>query len=241
MVNKQNTLEQLKNEKVELENILEKEQEYLVNRLWKRMEKLEADNKSLQLKFQQSHSQYTSNDRSSTTDLTHDEILNTGSNCLVESNLTNDNTLINSDYAEQLKEEVEKLRQELNVQQEIHKKKLEQLILDEQNAKDENLRLQRKLQIEVDRREQLYKQLSESESSLEIDEERALNQKIKFYSNNQQQTTSLSSLSSSSSSQYNLVRSRTASSPAFIINRNLEHLQRRRLTSNCLESNRSIE
>ncbi|CAF3923754.1 unnamed protein product, partial [Rotaria sp. Silwood1] len=135
------------------------------------------------------------NDRSSTTDLTHDEILNTGSNCLVESNLTNDNTLINSDYAEQLKEEVEKLRQELNVQQEIHKKKLEQLILDEQNAKDENLRLQRKLQIEVDRREQLYKQLSESESSLEIDEERALNQKIKFYSNNQQQTTSLSSLS----------------------------------------------
>ena len=34
---------QLKKDKVELENQLEQEQEALVNRLWKRMDKLEAE------------------------------------------------------------------------------------------------------------------------------------------------------------------------------------------------------
>ncbi len=48
--------EQLKREKIELENTLEKEQESLVNRLWKRMDKLETDKKLLQLKIQQPHS-----------------------------------------------------------------------------------------------------------------------------------------------------------------------------------------
>ena len=37
------TLDQLRREKVELENTLEQEQESLVNRLWKRMEKLEHE------------------------------------------------------------------------------------------------------------------------------------------------------------------------------------------------------
>jgi len=46
----------LKREKIELENTLEKEQESLVNRLWKRMEKLETDKKLLQLKIQPPHS-----------------------------------------------------------------------------------------------------------------------------------------------------------------------------------------
>lgn len=40
---KQSNLEQLRREKVELENTLEQEQEALVNRLWKRMDKLEAE------------------------------------------------------------------------------------------------------------------------------------------------------------------------------------------------------
>jgi len=35
--------QQLKKDKVELENQLEQEQEALVNRLWKRMDKLEAE------------------------------------------------------------------------------------------------------------------------------------------------------------------------------------------------------
>ena len=45
--------EQLKREKIELENTLEKEQESLVNRLWKRMEKLETDKRLLQQKLEQ--------------------------------------------------------------------------------------------------------------------------------------------------------------------------------------------
>lgn len=40
---KQTNLEQLRREKVELENTLEQEQEALVNRLWKRMDKLETE------------------------------------------------------------------------------------------------------------------------------------------------------------------------------------------------------
>ncbi|CAF0937376.1 unnamed protein product [Rotaria sordida] len=238
ITNKHTTLEQLRNEKIELENTLEKEQEYLVNHLWKRMEKLEADKKSLQLKLQQPHLHATHSDpSSSSTNLTSNEKLTSDSNSLVESNSINDNILSNNDYGQQLKEEVEKLRRELIIQREIHKKKIDQLILDEEKAKNENLRLQRKLQVEVDRREELYKQLSESESSLEMDEERALNQKFKSFSKHEKQTTS----SSSSSPRYDLVRSRTASSPSFIINQNLEHLQTRRLTSNCLESNNHIE
>jgi len=42
-VGKQQHLEQLRREKVELENTLEQEQEALVNRLWKRMDKLENE------------------------------------------------------------------------------------------------------------------------------------------------------------------------------------------------------
>ena len=46
----------MKREKIELENTLEKEQESLVNRLWKRMEKLETDKRLLQLKLEQPES-----------------------------------------------------------------------------------------------------------------------------------------------------------------------------------------
>ena len=38
---------------VELENTLEQEQEALVNRLWKRMDKLEAEKRSLQIRLDQ--------------------------------------------------------------------------------------------------------------------------------------------------------------------------------------------
>ncbi|CAF1220507.1 unnamed protein product [Adineta steineri] len=229
--NKQNTLEQLKREKIELENTLEKEQESLVNRLWKRMEKLETDKKLLHLQIQQSHPYNTSSNPTSSTNLTTNERLNIRSNSLFETNSSNRHFASNNDYAQRLKREVEELRQQLSVQQENYQKKMQEILLEEQNAKDENLRLQRKLQLEVDRREQLYRQLSESESSLEMDEERALNQKMKSNSKYKQTRTS----SSSSSSLHNLARSRTASSPAFTINQNNEYAQRTRLPSNNFE------
>ncbi|CAF2775490.1 unnamed protein product [Rotaria sp. Silwood2] len=74
------------------------------------------------------------------------------------------------------------------MQQEMHKKKIEELILNKQNVKNKNLRLQRKVQIEVDRPEQLYKQLSENEQSLIMNDERASNNKIKSSSKHAYQT-----------------------------------------------------
>lgn len=41
---------QLRREKIDLENTLEQEQEALVNRLWKRMDKLEAEKRFVLLK-----------------------------------------------------------------------------------------------------------------------------------------------------------------------------------------------
>ena len=43
---KQNSLDNLRREKVELENTLEQEQEALVNKLWKRMDQLETEKRS---------------------------------------------------------------------------------------------------------------------------------------------------------------------------------------------------
>jgi len=45
---------------------------------------------------------------------------------------------------------------------------------EERQIREENVRLQRKLQLEIDRREQLCRHLSESESSLEMDDERSV-------------------------------------------------------------------
>ena len=45
---------------------------------------------------------------------------------------------------------------------------------EERNIREENLRLQRRLQLEMERRENLCRHLSESESSLEMDDERSV-------------------------------------------------------------------
>ena len=46
---KQSSLDNLRREKVELENTLEQEQEALVNKLWKRMDQLETEKRYLAL------------------------------------------------------------------------------------------------------------------------------------------------------------------------------------------------
>mgnify|MGYP000754312328 CR=1 FL=1 len=51
---------------------------------------------------------------------------------------------------------------------------------EERHIKEENIRLQRKLQREMERREALSRQLSESESSLEMDDERLAKNKLKI-------------------------------------------------------------
>ncbi|CAF4876615.1 unnamed protein product [Rotaria sp. Silwood1] len=129
---------------------------------------------------------------------------NNRSNSYLSSNMNNRLSLPNIDYIQQLKREVDKLKRELINTQESHRQIMEQLVKEEQDIRNENLRLQRKLQLEVDRREQLCRQLSESESSLEMDEERALNERIKSFPRQQR----------TNSSQQHLTRSRTVSSPS---------------------------
>lgn len=146
---KQSNLEQLRREKVELENTLEQEQEALVNRLWKRMDKLEAEKRSLQIRLDQPVS-----DPASPREISNGE--DTASNI--------------SSHIQVLRSEVMRLRNQLDSAEKENSKKLEKYVKEEKQIREENVRLQRKLQIEVDRRAALCRHLSESESSLEMDD-----------------------------------------------------------------------
>jgi len=153
-VSKQQVLEQLRKEKIDLENTLEQEQEALVNRLWIRMEKLEAEKRLLQAKLDQPVSEPAS-PRKGPDDVNVEDL----------------STNVNS-----LREEVMTLRQQLASAQAEHNKYMCKFETEESVLREENVRLQRKLLLEMDRREQLSRQLSESESSLEMDEERHFNE-----------------------------------------------------------------
>lgn len=105
-----------------------------------------------------------------------------------------------SDTASNLSNHIRTLRSEivrLRANLENAQKETQQFAADEKNIREENMRLQRKLQMEVERREALCRHLSESESSLEMEEERLYHESL----NN-----SVSSLNSSQ-------RQRTISSP----------------------------
>jgi len=58
----------------------------------------------------------------------------------------------------------------------LDSKKMEKMAKEERQVREDNLRLQRKLQLEVERRTALCRHLSESESSLEMEEERQYNE-----------------------------------------------------------------
>eukprot|EP00112_Aurelia_sp_Birch-Aquarium-sp1_P025784 Seg878.8 transcript_id=Seg878.8/GoldUCD/mRNA.D3Y31 product="Coiled-coil domain-containing protein 6" protein_id=Seg878.8/GoldUCD/D3Y31 len=150
---KQTILEQLRKEKVDLENALEQEQESLVNRLWKKMEKLEKEKRLLQEKLEQPVSEPPSPRRTSEVDV--------------------DDLSLNVSV---LREEVSTLRDQLRNASVSYNKKMMEFEKEEHQLKEENIRLQRKLFLEMERREALSRQLSESESSLEMDEERHFNE-----------------------------------------------------------------
>lgn len=69
-------------------------------------------------------------------------------------------------------------RNQLAVSQNENKEKMHRFALEEKHIREENVRLQRKLQQEVERREALCRHLSESESSLEMEEERQFNEAL---------------------------------------------------------------
>lgn len=75
-----------------------------------------------------------------------------------------------------LRREVSRLKTNLEKSERDHKENISRIIREEKAIKDENVRLQRRLQMEVDRREALCRHLSESESSLEMDDERHFNE-----------------------------------------------------------------
>ncbi|XP_075160605.1 coiled-coil domain-containing protein 6 [Haematobia irritans] len=179
--NKQTNLEQLRREMVELENTLEQEQEALVNKLWKRMDKLETEKRLLQIKLDQPVS-----DPTTPRDITN-------ANGDTASNL--------SSHIQTLRSEVIRLRANLAAAEEETAKKLQQFAQEEKSIREENARLQRKLKQEVERREALCRHLSESESSLEMDEERFYNENI------------LASGAPLTSAALNAHRQRTISSP----------------------------
>ena len=78
--------------------------------------------------------------------VSNDEGLVSRSNSVMTSNRL---SLPNVDHIQQLKREVEKLKRELIRTQESHRQKMDELVKEEQDVRNENLRLQRKLQLEV--------------------------------------------------------------------------------------------
>ena len=77
-----------------------------------------------------------------------------------------------------LRSEVDQLRSNLAAAEKESKEKTQQFAHEEKCIRDENKRLQRKLQQEVERREALSRHLSESESSLEFEDERLFNENV---------------------------------------------------------------
>lgn len=158
---KQTNLEQLRREMVELENTLEQEQEALVNKLWKRMDKLEAEKRSLQIRLDQPVSESSSISQKQ-----------------IQQNVNGDEASALTSHIQNLRSEVEKLRNNLAAAERESLEKTQHFAQEERHIREENMRLQRKLQLEVERREALCRHLSESESSLEMEEERIFNENV---------------------------------------------------------------
>ncbi|XP_028402179.1 coiled-coil domain-containing protein 6-like isoform X1 [Dendronephthya gigantea] len=172
VVSKQSCLEQLRKEKVDLENTLEQEQESLVNRLWKKMERLESQKRNLQERLEEPVSEPPSPK---------------------ELDDPNDITIKTmTSKIKSLRDEVKRLRGQLLASEKEHVEKMAALEKEERQIKEENIRLQRRLLLEQERRENLGRQLSESESSLEMEDERHFNEYNTSYSGHRERTRSLS-------------------------------------------------
>ncbi|NXK67131.1 CCDC6 protein, partial [Sylvietta virens] len=146
-ISKQLTLEQLRREKIDLENTLEQEQEALVNRLWKRMDKLEAEKR------------FPVSAPPSPRDISMEIVF----------------FFFMMRHIRFLKNEVERLNFFFFAAQLQHSEKMAQYLEEERHMREENLRLQRKLQREMERREALCRQLSFFFFCLEMDDERYFN------------------------------------------------------------------
>ncbi|OON14445.1 hypothetical protein X801_09765, partial [Opisthorchis viverrini] len=89
---------------------------------------------------------------------------------------TNWSSFITEAYVNQLREEVGHLKKLLEQQEAENASKMPVYESEERSAVEENRRLRKLLQMERERREALSRQLSESESSLEMEDERQFNE-----------------------------------------------------------------
>jgi len=148
------------------------------------MEKLEAEKRHLQEKLDQPVSapmsprnivpinSQTTNQASSSGSINMPGVLNLPSGFPPSSEQATNLT----EHIINLRREVSRLKTNLEKSERDHKENMAKIIREEKAIKDENVRLQRRLQMEVDRREALCRHLSESESSLEMDDERHFNE-----------------------------------------------------------------
>ena len=88
-------------------------------------------------------------------------------------------------HIQNLRTEVDQLRSGLAAAEKDSLEKTQHFAQEEKCIREENMRLQRKLQLEVERREALCRHLSESESSLEMEEERIFNENVMGLSSRQ--------------------------------------------------------
>ena len=164
---KQKDLDRLKHEKVELENALEQEQEMLVNKLHKQMEKVEKEKRELEEKLGRVSSPSSSPGRSSHGS---EHKSSTGSNSGMD-----EGTRL-AVKCRSLETEVRHLKQLLMESESRQSTRLAHLEFEEKGLREQNMLLLKRLKREMERSEALCRTLSESESSLEMEEEKMFNE-----------------------------------------------------------------
>ncbi|KAL5249313.1 hypothetical protein ACHWQZ_G018242 [Mnemiopsis leidyi] len=166
VVRKQEALIELRKEKIDLENHLEAEQEQFVNRLWKRMEQLENEKSVLIAKMGQDSTPPASPCHSTTR--MEDNSLRTNNTDLVL-------------RVKELQTEVQRLNRQLRLSNGGRARgdsEASNMSAEECRLREENLKLNRQLYWEREQRLKLSRALSESNSSLEMDEERHMNEQL---------------------------------------------------------------
>ena len=123
----------------------------MVNRLWKKLDRLEREKRSLQVKLNESGT--TGPDQKRPVD-------------------KSDSSEKVASHVKSLKQEVDQLRRQLTQSSEQHTTQMKSMENEEKTLREENVRLQRKLNMEVERREALHRHLSESDVSVEMDDDR---------------------------------------------------------------------
>uniref|UniRef100_A0A8C9EW58 Coiled-coil domain containing 6 n=1 Tax=Pavo cristatus TaxID=9049 RepID=A0A8C9EW58_PAVCR len=169
----------LQHEKAELEQHLEQEQEFQVNKLMKKIKKLENDTISKQLTLEQLRREKI--DLENTLEQEQEALVNRLWKRMdkLEAQCIGGPRPGHSTPDGASEGRVERHNTSLFLLatpflMEGYSEKMAQYLEEERHMREENLRLQRKLQREMERREALCRQLSESESSLEMDDERCV-------------------------------------------------------------------